>query len=257
MLKSIVITGASSGIGKALALHYAARGRVLGLLGRNAARLEYVANACREKGADVRVGAIDISDRKSLAAWLEAFDGAQPLDLLIANAGVMEGSPAPDEVEPADAAYRLMEINVLGVLNSVQPIVPRMMARGRGQIAIMSSLAGLIPLPDAPSYAASKSAVLHYGLSLRALLAPRRIGVSVICPGYIDTPMMRRESGPKPFAITPDKAAAIIGRGLARNKSMIVFPFFFGWLTRMGGLLPDRVRRWFLQWSRFTVAPDD
>jgi short-subunit dehydrogenase len=255
MLQSIVITGASSGIGKALALHYAAAGRVLGLLGRDGARLEAVAAKCRERGADVHVVAIDIRRREDVMVWIEAFDRGAPVDLLVANAGVMHGTPPDGEIEPADAAHALIETNVLGVLNSVQPLLPVMMARRRGRIAIVSSIAGFVPLPDAPSYSASKSAVMSYGLSLRALLAPYGVGVSVICPGYIDTPMMHRESGPKPSVMPAEKAAALIARRIARNHALIVFPFFFGWVTRISGLLPDRIRRWTMGPFRFTVTP--
>jgi short-subunit dehydrogenase len=255
MVRTILITGASSGIGRALALHYAGGGRVLGLLGRSIDRLEAVAGECRKRGAEVCTGTTDIRRRDEIMKWIEDFNRRSPVDLLVANAGVMEGTPPFGTIEPADAAYALMQTNVLGVLNTVQPLIPTMMARGHGQIAIISSLAGLIPLPDAPSYSASKSAVISYGMSLRALLAPRGVGVSVVCPGYVDTPMMRRESGPKPSKMTAEQAAVLIARGLERNRALIVFPFFFGLITRMSGLLPDRIRRWTLRPFRFTVSP--
>jgi short-subunit dehydrogenase len=254
---TVVITGASSGIGTALALRYACQGATIGLIGRNRERLRNVAAQCQNLGADVRVGEIDIRARADLMHWLEAFDDAMPVDLLIANAGVMEGTPPSEKIEPPDAAYALIQTNVLGALNTVQPLIPRMMARGRGQIAIVSSIAGFIPLPDSPSYCASKAAVLSYGLALRALLDPHGIGVSVICPGYITTPMMLRESGPKPFAMPPGKAADLICRGLAHNRAVIAFPFFFALVTRIGGLLPDRLRRWTMRFFRFTVSDPD
>jgi len=128
-----------------------------------------------------------------------------------------------------------------------------MMARGRGQIGIVSSIAAFIPLPDAPSYSASKSAILTYGLALRSALRRSGVGVSVICPGYVETPMMDQESGPKPYAMSAQSAAVIIVRGLAQNRSIIAFPFWFALITRLGGLLPDRVRRWTTEPFRFTV----
>ena len=108
-------------------------------------------------------------------------------------------------------------------------------------------------LHSATRYSASKAAVLNYGLALRALLHPYGIGVSVICPGYITTPMMLRESGPKPFTMSPSRAADLIGRGLDRDQAAFVFAL----MTRIGGLLPDRLRRWTMRPFRFTVSDAD
>lgn len=250
----IVITGASSGIGSALAAHYARRGACLGLLGRDEKRLRQVAANCRQQGAETRIGLIDITDREGMLGWLQAFDEEWPVDLLVANAGVMAGRSADSLLEDSEASYRLAEINVLGLLNSIHPLLPRMIARRSGQIAIMSSIAAFIPLPDAPTYGASKAAALSYGLALRSLVDRLGIKVSVVCPGYVRTPMMDQESGPKPFAIEPGKAARLIAHGLERNKPAITFPILFSWMTRIGGLLPDRLRRWTQNPYRFTVA---
>jgi short-subunit dehydrogenase len=251
--RSVVITGASSGIGHALALHYARRGTHLGLLGRNRDRLLRVAAECRSRGATVDAEAIDVRSRGAMAAWLDAYDRRFPIDLLFANAGVMDGTPVDGAIEPADAAYEIVETNVLGVLNTVQPAIPRMMARQRGQIVILSSLAGLIPLRDSPSYCASKSAVLAYGLSLRDLLIAHGIRVNVICPGYVATPMSRQEIGSKPFEISAGRAASLIARGLARNKPVIAFPFWLALGTRIGAMLPDALRERVTRGSRFRV----
>ena len=254
MPQRIIITGASSGIGKALALRYAGQGARLGLLGRHKERLESVAKECRALGAEVTTAAIDIRHRAEIMQWINDFDRVVPVDLVIANAGVMEGTPPGGQIESPDAAYALMETNVLGLLNTVQPLLPAMMARGGGQIALISSIAGFVPLADSPSYSASKAAVLSYGLSLRDLLLPHGVGVCVICPGYISTPMMQRESGPKPFVMTAEKAAELIARGIERNKPMVIIPRFFGTVTRISGLLPERMRRWSSQSFRFTVG---
>jgi short-subunit dehydrogenase len=255
MPKTIVITGASSGIGEALALRYAAAGTKLGLTGRSEVRLARVAERCRERGSEVSAAVLDVRARQEMEAWLEEFDAGSAVDLLIANAGIMEGRSAPDEVETAEASLSLMETNVIGVLNAIHPLMPRMMARGRGQIAIVSSIAAFIPLPDAPSYGASKAAVLSYGLALRDLLDRYGIRISVICPGYVKTPMMDQESGIKPGAMEAPAAAELIARGLERNRAVITFPFWFSLMTRLGGLLPDRLRRRSMDPYRFTVAP--
>jgi short-subunit dehydrogenase len=254
MPQTIVITGASSGIGEALALQYARPGARLGLIGRSHTRLERVAEQCHRRGAEVAIGGADVRARAEISAWLEAFDDDHPVDLLFANAGVMAGRPTDGLLEPPDVAHALLETNVLGTLNTVQPLLPRMVARGGGQIALVSSIAAFIPQPDAPSYGASKAAMLSYGLALRGLLAPQRIKVSVVCPGYVRTPMMAQESGPKPGAIEPAAAAQLIARGLERDKPVITFPFLFSLMTRIGGLLPDGLRRRTQEPYRFTVA---
>ncbi len=255
MTRTVVITGATSGVGQALAHRYAATGTVLGLIGRDAERLGRVADDARWRGATVVTAAIDVCDRVAMQAWLHQLDLDHPIDLVIANAGVMEGTPPGGAIEPADSAYDLMRTNVLGVMNTVQPVLDAMMARGQGQVAIMSSIAAFIPLADSPSYCASKSAVLSYGLSLRALLVKRGIRVSVICPGYIETPMMLRENGPKPFKISAERAANLIATDLERDKAVISFPTFFAWMTWLNGILPDGLRRRLSRSFRFTVSP--
>jgi short-subunit dehydrogenase len=254
MSRRILITGASSGLGRALALHYARSGARLAITGRNAERLSAVAAECIALGSDVVTKVVDVRDRAEMTTWIAALDRDAPIDLVIANAGVMSGTPPAGDIEPPDAAYALMETNVLGVLNTVQPLLAPMMARKRGQIAIMSSLAAFIPLPDSPSYCASKSAILSYGLALRTFLHPHGVKVSVICPGYIKTPMSARESANKPQLMSPEAAAEIAAKGIERDKSVIAFPRTFGMLTRLHGMLPDAMRRWLMRWARFTVS---
>jgi short-subunit dehydrogenase len=253
MRRSIVITGASSGIGKALARRLASPEATLGLLGRDQARLDSVAAECRQRGAQVQIGAIDVRDRERLNAWFVNFDAATPIDLLFVNAGIMGGSTTDGEIEPVETSFAVAETNVVGTLNTIHPILPRMAARGSGQIAIISSIAGFIPLPDSPTYSASKAAVLNYGLALRSLLQGKGVKVSVICPGYVSTPMTAQTSGAKPFEMPPEQAAEIILRGLERNKAVITFPRLFSFLTRVGGLLPVRLRDWTSKPFRFNV----
>lgn len=257
MALRVVITGASSGIGQALARLYARPGATLGLLGRNRDRLTATAEQCRNLGAEVRSAPIDVRERAAMTDWLGAFDRVAPVDLVVANAGVMEGTASGQSIEAAEPAYALMQTNVLGVMNTVQPLIPAMISRGRGQIAILSSIAGFIPLPDAPSYSASKAAITNYGLALRALLRPNGVGVSVFCLGYVDTPMLQREQGAKPFKMTVDKAAALIAHGIEKNKALVIAPRFFGYLTWLGGLLPDGIRRHTMKPFRFTVSGQD
>ncbi|PWC32494.1 SDR family NAD(P)-dependent oxidoreductase [Azospirillum sp. TSO35-2] len=219
---SIVITGASSGIGAALARLYAAPGVSLALTGRDSARLEAVATDCRATGAGVVTAVVDAADRVAMADWLRSVDARTPVDLLIANAGVSAGTGDGGETE--EQARRILAVNLDGVLNSVHPLLPAMRARGRGQIALMASLAGFRGLPGAPAYCASKAAVRVYGEALRGDLAGEGIELSVICPGFVKSRMTAVNRFPMPFLMETDAAARVIRRGLARNAARIGFP---------------------------------
>lgn len=256
MTRTVLITGASNGIGRALALRYAGERARLVLVARNVQRLASVAEECHRRGAlEVVTSAIDVRDGPALSAFIEQSDAAMPIDIAIANAGMSGGRPEGAAIEPAANSVALIETNVVGVLNTIQPLLPAMIGRRRGQIGIIGSLAGLIALPDSPSYCASKAAVLSYGQALRGLLAEHGVGVTVICAGYVETDMSQRVAGWKPGLITADRAAAIIARSLARNRGVISFPRTLATLCRLGALLPGWLRAPFLAAFRFTVAP--
>ena len=221
--RSIVITGASSGIGEELALAYAAPGVALALSGRDPARLGAVVERCRSLGAEVDGAVLDAADRDAMAGWLAAVDQRSPVDLVIANAGISAGTGGGMESE--EQARRIFQVNLDGVLNTVHPLLPAMQARRRGQIALMASLAGFRGMPGAPAYCASKAAVRVYGESLRGDLAGHGVGVSVICPGFVKSRMTAVNRFPMPFLMEADRAAKVIQRGLARNKARISFPW--------------------------------
>jgi short-subunit dehydrogenase len=254
MKKSVVITGASSGIGAALALRYAGEGVHLGLVGQNRERLESVAARCRALGARVQIGLIDVTRRKDLADWLLEFDRVAPIDLLFANAGVLSGIEPGEVAEDAEASRRLFDINVGGVLNTVEPVLPHMVLRHHGCIAIMSSVAAFARLPQMPSYSASKTTVLRYGLRLRRALRKQGVQVSVICPGYVVSPMTDQILGRKPFLMTAEKAADRIVAELARNQAVIAFPRLVAGFLRVAGRLPPPMRDWVLARSKFRVS---
>jgi short-subunit dehydrogenase len=222
----IVITGASSGLGAALALEYAGPGVCLALTGRNRERLTAVAQACRDAGATrVSTACLEVSEAAPLAAWLHAVEAEQPVELIIANAGIAAGPGSGGGGEEPAQVRRIFAVNVDGTLNTVLPLLPALRARGRGQIALMSSLAGFRGLPGAPAYCASKAALRVWGEGLRCDLAPLGIGVSVICPGFVATPMTAVNPFPMPFLMDAARAARIIRRGLDRNRARIAFPW--------------------------------
>ncbi|MEO3433539.1 SDR family NAD(P)-dependent oxidoreductase [Inquilinus sp. CAU 1745] len=240
--QTILITGASSGIGEALALDYAAEGKTLILTGRDLDRLDEVATKCRAAGAEVRAATIDVTDRDFLADWLATVDEATPIDLVIANAGISGGTSGGKESD--EQARRIFATNLDGVLNTVHPLIERMAARRRGQIALMSSLAAFRGFPSTPAYCASKAAVRIYGESLRGALKPRGVQVSVICPGFVRSRMTSVNPFRMPLLMDAAKAARIIRRGLARDRARIAFPFpiYFGvWMV--GALPPSLTDR--------------
>lgn len=220
--RSIVITGASSGIGAALARAYAAPGVLLAITGRDGERLSAVASDCHDKGANVISARVEVTDRAAMAEWLNSVDSVTPVDLLIANAGISAGTGRGGESE--EQARAIFDVNLTGVLNTIHPLLSPMRARGRGQIALMASLAGYRGFPGAPAYCASKAAVRVYGEALRGGLAAEGIAVSTICPGFVESRMTARNPFPMPFLMTAERAATIIQRGLARNRARIAFP---------------------------------
>lgn len=233
----VVITGATSGIGAALARSYAASGRRLTLSGRNAGRLAEVTALCRKSGATVRDLVLDVTDREAARAHLLQIDDEDPVDLLIANAGISGGTHGGNE--SAAQVHAIFATNVDGVLNTALPLLPRMEARRRGQVALMASLAGYRGFPGAPAYCGSKAAVKVWGEGLRGQMAASGVEVTVIMPGYIDTPMTDANDFPMPLMMSADRAAALICDRLVRNPARIAFPWptaVTAWL--LGALSP-------------------
>ncbi len=228
---SILITGASSGLGEALALVYAAPGVTLALSGRDRGRLDGVAQACRTAGAEVSAEILDVTAAEEVARWVEEMHAKAPLDLVIANAGISGGTGGGVGAtgESDEQVRRIFAVNLDGVVNTVLPAVALMRAREprdgvKGQIAIMSSLASFHGIPGVPTYSASKAAVRIYGEALRGALAGNGIVVSVICPGYVKTPMTAANPYWMPFLMERSRAARIMKRGLAKGRARIAFP---------------------------------
>ncbi len=236
-IKNILITGASSGIGEALALTYAQNGaQNLFLSGRNAERLQKIVQKCQKFGCTVEGKIIDVADKKAMEKWINECEQKAPLNLVFANAGVSTGEETPENI------YNTFNTNVMGVLNTVTPTVELYKKRQNGSekiIAITASIAGYHGLSACPSYSASKACVKAYGEALRNSLRDENIAVSVICPGFVRSRITDKNTCPMPFFMEADKAAGIIYKGIQKNVGLIAFPLpmrFGVWLL---SILPN------------------
>lgn len=245
--RHVLITGASGGIGAALAHAYAGTAERLSLCARNEARLQSVADACRARGTRVDIRSLDVTDVDALQAWVSSCDARQPIDLVIANAGKTLNVGPQGEAESWADTKSLLATNIDSALATVIPLIGPMRQRGHGQIALVSSLAAYRGMAITPAYCASKAALKAYGEALRGLLGPDGVGVSVICPGFVESDMSREFPGKKPFMVSADQAATIIRKGLMRNRPRISFPFPLNLGTWLLAMLPAAMADFILQ----------
>jgi short-subunit dehydrogenase len=250
----ILLTGASGGLGGALARVFAAPGRHISLWGRDGQRLAAVAADCRDRGAGTGEILQDIRDLEQSRRLLAGLDAERSVDLAVLAAGVSSGTLPDGSPEPVEAACRTLEVNAVATVNLAGTLLPRMAARGGGRLAFVSSLAAFYPLPDSPAYCASKAALACYARAVRPLFG--NVRVSLICPGYVDTPMSRRLQGPQPMLWSAEKAAARIAQRLEAGAEEIVFPLLPALGLRLLSLLPAGPARFFTRRFAFTVRPD-
>lgn len=282
--QNILITGATSGIGEALALHYAGTvAKNLFICGRNEDRLKIVAAKCEKLGTVVFPRIVDVTDRRTTEDWIRECDKTAKLNLVIANAGIGTVN------EDTDSVYRTFATNVNGVLNTVLPTIDiyqnRISAQNDGMssldkfisqkkkqkkafyvpfwdrirfgrsgveffhednrsIAIVSSMAGYHGLPTCPAYSASKACVKAWGEALRPRLKKNGIKVSVICSGFVRSRITDQNTCPMPFFMEAEQAAAIIARGIAENKGIIAFPWQLRLAVWLVSVLPNCLSDW-------------
>lgn len=236
---SVLITGATSGVGQALALEYAKNGVVLFINGRDEKRLEQVVKACEEKGAKTFGKILDVTDNKAMKEWIEKSNQIKGLDLVIANAGVSRGSIGGEE--SFEQTKMIYDININGVLNTIFPAIEVMKTSKKGQIAIMSSVSAYRGLPSAPAYSSSKACVKALGEALRVQLASKNIKINVICPAFIKSRITDANTCPMPFLMEAEKASRIIKSGLDKNKACISFPAIMTFAMWLFGSLPKFV----------------
>lgn len=233
----IVITGTTSGIGRALALHYARPGMTLGLLGRRAAQLETLATTCMTQGATVAPAPLDVRDEAAMQAYAEAFIAqAHGIDLVIANAGMAE----PDQLDSGQAAAHsaLFAVNVMGLLHTLVPFIPQMIRQRQGQLVAIASVAGFRALPGSTTYAATKIAVRAlmegYGWELQ------RYGIvtTTINPGFVVSEITARNQFPMPFLLPTEVAARKIARAIQRRRRSYTFPWPMALAARLLPFVP-------------------
>jgi short-subunit dehydrogenase len=227
----IIITGASSGIGEALAKHYASADSVLGLISRRRV------DALKLRGQIVSYP-LDVTDTLALGAAAKDFiDRFGAPDLVIANAGVSIGTHG-DELPDVDKLRRVLDVNVAGLAATLAAFAPSMREAGRGTLVGIASVAGFRGLPGAGAYSASKSAAITWLESLRVELYGTGVSVVCVCPGYIDTPMTRVNRYRMPFLLPADESARRIARAIAARRRLAVIPWQMAAVSSLLRILP-------------------
>jgi len=242
-IRTALITGASSGIGAALAEALAANGVTLHLSGRDAARLEAVAETCRKSGAVANSAVLDVRDADAMATWIRA---SGQLDLVVANAGI-SGRSRDGGPENADLTRAIFDVNLNGVLNTVLPALNVMAEQTagpdgvRGRIAVVASIAAFMAAPDSAAYCASKAAVDGWIIATAPEVQKRGVVLTSVCPGFIRTAMTAGYRFPMPGIMDADRAARIILHGVSAGRTRLVFPWWMGLAARTAGMLPPRL----------------
>ena len=240
IIRNILITGASSGIGEALALYYAKQKETenIFICGRNEQRLKAVETACKKLGhAQIRAKVINTTDKVAMEQWLKEAEKAAQLNLVFANAGVSTIEEIPENI------YKTFNINILGVLNTITPAIEIYKRRKDTNkiIAITSSIAGYHGLPSCPSYSATKACLKAYGEALRGNLRSYNIQVNTICPGFVRSRITDKNTCPMPFFMEAEPVAELIAKRIEKNVGLIAFPFPMRFASWFISILPNCV----------------
>lgn len=234
--KLVWITGGSSGIGAQLAIEYADRGWLVAITARNETALTQLISDSKHK-QKIFAFASDVTKPKAMQQLFEAIEAKLgPVDLAIANAGIYLPTSLPNF--DARIFFKSFEVNLNGTVNTLAPVIPAMLERGYGQLAIMASVAGFGGLPSSAAYGATKAALLNMGEALAMEYRPHNIAVSVIAPGFVRTPATAPNQFPMPFMVEVEEAAKRVVDGLERGKFLISFPRRFSLILRVLNLLP-------------------
>lgn len=233
-----IVTGASSGIGAALAKELARRGWKVGLVARRAELLDALAAEIRAAGGEAAAAAADVTDRAATEAAIHGLEAALgPCDLLVANAGT--GAPTPAHKVPVDTILSIMRLNYDGVVHAAAAVLPGMLERKRGRLAVVSSVAATRGLPGTGAYSASKAAISTLWESMRIDLRNKGVTCTTIHPGFIDTPLTQKNRFKMPWIMPVERAARICADGLEAGAIDITFPWQMRWLSRLMRRLPN------------------
>ncbi len=238
---AVVITGASDGIGKSMAIAFAKRGARLGLIARRRELLEALVPELTKLGSpEVRIAVLDVTDFAAQRAALDGFEREfNGISHLVLNAGI-SGRATPT-ADGWDDIRKCLELNVFAALNAAEWMKPRMVARKSGTIAGVSSVAAIRGLPDSGAYSTSKAAISTYLESLRVDLAPFGVKVVTIAPGYIETGLTARNHGSMPFLMKSEEAGRIFAEAVLAGRKFTVAPWQYAWLIRILRILPNAV----------------
>ena len=236
--KVVFLTGASSGIGEALAIEISKSGAVLGLLARREELLKQLAEKCRAAGGTARYFACDVTDA---AAVQKAADDLRAefgrIDILIANAGIGGNNKETRALEP-EFVKQVIDINLMGAVNSVYAVLPQMLERGAGQLVAISSLAGFRGLPKSAAYSASKGAMTNLFESIRLDVQHEGVAVTIIQPGFIRTPLTSGRKNKLPFLMELEDAVPLFLKAIEKRKKFAAFPWQLATFVRLGRFFP-------------------
>jgi len=240
---TIIITGASSGIGRALSMQYSCDGANLSLIARSEASLNELKEKCLNYGAkNVDIIVADVTDKKSMESIIANIANKYQVEIVFCSAGISAGSSDKNE----DSDEQIINTNITGTLNTINPIIPIMKNQKNGQIALFSSLAIFTPMPKSAAYILTKSAIASYGECLNLLLDKYNISVSIIMPGFVNTKMAKASKYKDISMMQPEKAAFIIKEGISKRKNYIIFPKLSYIILKIFSLLPFCIRKYLI-----------
>jgi len=236
--KVVFLTGASSGIGEALALAIAKRGATLGLVARREELLKELADKCERNGGKARYFAVDVTDAKSVADAAESLrDEFDKIDVLIANAGIGGNNSETRNLNP-QAVAQVININLLGAVNAVSAVLPAMLENKSGQLVAISSLAGFRGLPKSAAYSASKAGMTAFFESVRLDVQTKGVAVTIIQPGFIKTPLTSGRNNKMPFLMELEDSIPHFLRAIEKRKRFAAFPWQLATFVRLGKIFP-------------------